>query len=140
MIKLQKRALVLAIIVMLCTSQLSVTYSFGETEKNPEKRTQNTSKNAQNDDFKVFSTEKDVNNKFKTQYNSVRNNSSIENEETRFSSEGQISNQVKNNLNSLNSGIILFDSNLPKFTENFLDNSSNIMQKQIKKTIGTKFR
>ena len=69
---------------MLCTSQLSVTYSFGETEKNPEKRMQNTSKDAQNDDFKVLSAEKVVNNNFKTQYNSVRNNSSIENEETRF--------------------------------------------------------
>ena len=117
--KLQKRALVLTIIVMLCTSQLSVTYSFGETEKNPEKRMQNTSKDAQNDDFKVLSAEKVVNNNFKTQYNSVRNNSSIENEETRFSSEGQISNQVQKNLNSLNSGIILFDSNFSKFTENF---------------------
>ena len=104
MIKLQKRALVLAIIVMLCTSQLSVTYSFGETKKNPEKRMQNTSKDTQNDDFKVLSTEKDVNNKFKIQYNSMRNNGSIENEETRFSSKGQISNQIQKNLNSFNSG------------------------------------
>ena len=108
MVKSQIRIIgVLAILLMLGASPLSVTYSFAENESNQ----------VENREFRAILTEKVVDGKLQVRQYSLPEEFSEEDLKRMLSSDGQIS-WAYVNYKMYQSGIILFDGKVSKIGEN----------------------
>ncbi len=128
--KFQNRIIgVIAILLMLSTSPLSVTYSFADIEDNQEdvKEQDNpkAEKSAQKNRFGAILTEKVVNGKLEVRHYALPDNTTEEDLQRTLSIEGQTSGWAYVNYKAYHSGIILFDGKASKVGENLWGISSN---------------
>ena len=130
MVKSHNRTIgVIAILLMLGTSPLSVTYSFADIEDNQEdKKGQNNpkaEKNIQKERLGAILTEKVVNGKLEVRHYSLPDNITEEDMQRMLSFEGQTSGWAYVNYKAYHSGIVLFDGKASKVGENLWEISTN---------------
>jgi len=130
MVKSHNRTIgVIAILLMLGTSPLSVTYSFADIEENQEdKKGQNNpkaEKNIQKERLGAILTEKVVNGKLEVRHYSLPDNITEEDMQRMLSFEGQTSGWAYVNYKAYHSGIVLFDGKASKVGENLWEISTN---------------
>jgi hypothetical protein len=106
---------VIAILLMLGASPLSVTYSFADSEDNQEAM------------FGEILTEKIVNGKLEVQHYALPDDVTEEDMQRMVSFEGQTSSWAYVNYKAYHSGIILFDGKASKVGENLWEISTNGM-------------
>lgn len=129
MVKPQKRTIgVIAILLMLGASPLSVTYSFAEMEDKQGKTGQNnpnTEKNSKKERLEAILTEKIVNGKLEVRHYALPDDISEKDMQRMLSFEGQTSGWAYVNVKAYHSGIILFDGKASKVGENLWEISTN---------------
>ncbi len=130
MIKSQNRTIgVIAILLMLGASPLSVTYSFADIEDDHEdKKRQNNpkaEKNIQKDRLGAILTEKVVNGKLEVRHYALPDDITEKDMQRVLSTEGQTSGWAYVNYKAYHSGIVLFDGKASKVGENLWEISTN---------------
>jgi len=130
MVKSHNRTIgVIAILLMLGTSPLSVTYSFADIEDNQEdKKGQNNpkaEKNIQKERLGAILTEKVVNGKLEVRHYALPDDITEEDMQRMLSFEGQTSGWAYVNYKAYHSGIVLFDGKASKVGENLWEISTN---------------
>ncbi len=130
MIKSQNRTIgVIAILLMLGASPLSVTYSFADIEDDQEdKKRQNNpkaEKNIQKDRLGAILTEKVVNGKLEVRHYALPDDITEKDMQRVLSTEGQTSGWAYVNYKAYHSGIVLFDGKASKVGENLWEISTN---------------
>ena len=114
MIKSHNRTIgVIAILLMLGASPLSVTYSFADIEDNQEER------------LGAILTEKVVNGKLQVRHYALPDDTTEEDMQRMLSFEGQTSGWAYVNYKAYHSGIVLFDGKASKVGENLWEISTN---------------
>jgi len=114
MIKSHNRTIVvIAILLMLGASPLSVTYSFADIEDNQEER------------LGAILTEKVVNGKLQVRHYALPDDTTEEDMQRMLSFEGQTSSWAYVNYKAYHSGIVLFDGKASKVGENLWEISTN---------------
>jgi hypothetical protein len=122
--KSQKRSIsVIAILLMLGASPLSVTYSFADFENYQEGKKEQQSN--QKEELSVILTEKIVNGKLKVQHYELHDDISEKDMQRMLSPDGETSSWAFVNIKAYNSGIILFDGKASKIGENLWKISTN---------------
>ena len=112
---------VIAILLMLGTSPLSVSYSFADFEEN-------NSDLLENKRLGVILTEKVVDGKLQIQQYSLPDEFSEDDMDRIVSFEEESSNWAYVNYNALHSGIVLYDGKASKSGENKLEISTNLLK------------
>lgn len=112
----------IAILMMLSTSPLSITYSFADIGSNQESEMGNIS---QKEELELILTEKVVNGKLKVQHYALPDDATEEDMRRAISIEDGISNWAYVNYKAYHSGIVLFDGKASKVGENLWKISSN---------------
>jgi len=130
MVKFQNRTVgVIAILLMLSASPLSVTYSFADIEDNQEDgKGQNypkAEKSTQKDRLGAILTEKVVNGKLEVRHYALPDDTTEEDMQRTLSFEGQTSGWAYVNYNVYHSGIVLFDGKASRVGENLWEISTN---------------
>jgi len=130
MVKFQNRTIgVIAILLMLSASPLSVTYSFADIEDSQEEeKTQNNrkaEKSTQKVRLSVILTEKVVNGKLEVRHYALPDDTTEEDMRRTLSFEGQTLGWAYVNSKAYHSGIILFDGKASKVGENLWGISTN---------------
>ncbi len=130
MIKSQNRTIgVIAILLMLGASPLSVTYSFADIEDDQEdKKRQNNpkaEKNIQKDRLGAILTEKVVNGKLEVRHYALPDDITEKDMQRVLSIESQTSGWAYVNYKAYHSGIVLFDGKASKVGENLWEISTN---------------
>jgi len=130
MVKFQNRTIgVIAILLMLGASPLSVTYSFADIEDNQEDKKEQdnskTEKSTQKNRLGVILTEKVVNGKLEVRHYALPDDTTEEDMQRTLSIEGQTSGWAYVNYKAYHSGIIIFDGKASKVGENQWEISSN---------------
>jgi hypothetical protein len=124
--KSQKRSIgVIAILLMLGASPLSVTYSFADFGNYQEGKKEQQSN--QKEGLSVILTEKIVDGKLKAQHYELHDDISEKDMQRMLSSDGEISSWAFVNIKAYHSGIILFDGKASKIGENLWKISTNGM-------------
>jgi hypothetical protein len=122
--KSQKRSIsVIAILLMLGASPLSVTYSFADFENYQEGKKEQQSN--QKEELSVILTEKIVDGKLKVQHYELHDDISEKDMQRMLSSDGETSSWAYVNTKAYHSGIILFDGKASKIGENLWKISTN---------------
>ena len=118
MVKTQHRTIgVIAVLLMLTASPLSVTYAFADTEHNkPETKKEK---------LRAILTEKVVDGKLEVRYYMLPDDTSDKDMQRMLEFDGQISGWAYVNAKAYNSGIILFDGKASKVGENMWRISTN---------------
>ena len=127
MVKPQNRTIgVIAILLMLGASPLSVTYAFADTESNQDtKDNSKTEQSSKKEKLRAILTEKVVNGKLEVKHYALPDDVSEEDMHRMLSFEGQTSGWAYVNSKVYNSGIILFDGKASKLGENLWKISTN---------------
>lgn len=130
MVKFQNRTIgVIAILLMLCSSPLSVTYSFADIEDDQEdEKEQNNpkvEKSTQKDRLRVILTEKVVNGKLEVRHYALPDDTTEEDMQRTLSFEDQTLGWAYVNYKAYHSGIVLFDGKASKVGENLWEISTN---------------
>lgn len=128
MVKPQNRTIgVIAILLMLGASPLSVTYSFADTEDNQDKVQDNpkTEQSSKKERLGAILTEKVVDGKLEVRHYALPDDVSEKDMQRMLSFEGQTSGWAYVNAKAYNSGIILFDGKASKVGENLWKISTN---------------
>ena len=129
MVKFRNRTIgVIAILLMLGASPLSVTYSFADMENNQEdEKGQNNPKaeNTQKKRLGAILTEKVVNGKLEVRHYALPDDITEEDMQRTLFLEGQTSGWAYVNNKAYHSGIILFDGKASKIGENLWEISTN---------------
>ncbi len=129
MVKFQNRTIgVIAILLMLGASPLSVTYSFADMEDNQEdEKGQNNPKaeNTQKNRLGAILTEKVVNGKLEVRHYALPDDITEEDMQRTLFLEGHTSGWAYVNYKEYHSGIILFDGKASKIGENLWEISTN---------------
>jgi len=120
--KSKKRSIgVIAILVMLGTSPLSISYSFADLEEN-------NSELLKNKRLEVILTEKVVNGKLQIQQYSLPGEFSDNDKQGIISFEEESTNWTYVNYNALHSGIVLYDGKASKIEKDQLEISTNLLK------------
>ena len=123
MLKPKKRTIgAIAILMMLSTSPLSITYSFADIGSNQESEMGNIS---QKEELELILTEKVVNGKLEVQHYVLPDDATEEDMRRAISIEDEISDWAYVNYKAYHSGIVLFDGKASKVGENLWKISSN---------------
>jgi hypothetical protein len=122
--KSQKRSIgVIVILLMLCASPLSVTYSFADFGNYQESKKEQQS--FQKERLGAILTEKIVDGKLKVQHYELPDDISEKDMQRMLSSDGETSSWAFVNTKTYHSGIILFDGKASKIGENLWKISTN---------------
>lgn len=125
MTKPRKRTIeVIAVLLMLASSSLSVTYSFADIDAQTGIEEQNTEKSVQKEGLGVILTEKMINGKLQVQHYALPDDTTKEDMQRILSSDTQTSGWAYVNYKAYHSGIILFDGKASKVGENLWEISS----------------
>jgi hypothetical protein len=131
MVKFQNRTIgVIAILLMLGASPLSVTYSFADMEDSQEDEKGQNNPKAENNQKKrlgAILTEKVVNGKLEVRHYALPDDITEEDMQRTLFLEGHISDWAYVNYKAYHSGIILFDGKASKIGENLWEISTNDM-------------
>ena len=117
MVKFQNRTIeVIAILLMLSASPLSVTYSFADLSDYQDEKDNNPDgpKNIQNSRLRIILTEKLANGKQEVQHYALPDDFSDDNKQRMPSFEDQTSGWAYKNYNTFHSGIVIFDDKASK--------------------------
>jgi len=117
MVKLQNRTIeVIAILLMLSASPLSVTYSFADLSDYQDEKDNNPDvpKNIQNSRLRIIVTEKLANGKLEVQHYALPDDFSDNDKQKMPSFEDQTPGWAYENYNTFHSGIVIFDDKASK--------------------------
>ncbi len=133
MVKFQNRTIeIIAILLMLSVSPLSVTYSFADLSDYQDEKTNNPDvpKNIQNSRLRIILTEKLVNGKLEVRHYALPDDISDDGTQRMPSFEDKIPDWAYVNYKTFHSGIVIFDGNASKVGELTINSEKSISYNQ----------